>query len=115
QNNHAGETDRSDQDIAKLGETGRVLLGRDDLDDDRRRRRLLHQNFSNASAASVRTATPLGPFGRYGRASSDHAVPAMSRCAHGTPSTNSLRNSAAVIEPAARPPVFIKSAMSLLI
>ena len=65
-----------------------------------------HDPAVNGSSARVRTATPLGPFGRYGRASSDHAVPAMSRCAHGRPPVNSLRNIAAVIEPAGRPPVF---------
>ena len=52
----------------------------------------------NASSASVRTATPVGPFGRYGFASSAHAVPAMSRCAHGRPPANSFRNIAAVID-----------------
>ena len=61
----------------------------------------------------MRTATPLAPLGRYGLASSTQAVPAMSMCTHGSPPVNSLMNSAAVIEPAGRPPVFVKSAMSL--
>ena len=74
-----------------------------------------HSRLVNASSASVRTATPLGPFGMYGRASSSHAVPAMSRWAQGRPPANSLRNNAAVTEPAGRPPVFMRSAMSLLI
>ena len=50
----------------------------------------------------MRTATPLGPFGRNGFASSAQAVPAMSMCAHGRPPVNSFRNSAAVIDPAGR-------------
>src|SRR5262249_13863579 len=106
------EPKRSNQHVAQLREAGRILRRLDDLDDDRI---LLDQNFSNASAASVRTATPLGPFGRYGFQSSDHAVPAMAVGGHGQPAANSFRNSAAVIDPAARPPVFIMSAMSLLI
>ena len=63
--------------------------------------------------ASVRTATPLGPFGWYGFASSAHAVPAMSMCTHGSPAVNSFRNIAAVIDPAGRPPVLVMSAISL--
>src|SRR5215510_5958097 len=38
------------------------------------------------------------------------AVPAISRCAHGVPSTKRCRNCAAVIEPPWRPPVFFMSA-----
>src|SRR6185369_836036 len=100
-----------------VGQARQLALGRvlRNLDDDRLRLQEHDQNFSNARFASVLTATPLGPFGRYGFASSDHAVPAMSRCAHGRSPANSFRNIAAVIEPAARPPVFIRSAISLLI
>src|SRR5437667_5653089 len=102
------------------GETGRIARRFDDLDDDGLLRLLgCHSNFQswlvNASSARVRTATPLGPFGKYGLASSAHAVPAMSRWAHGRPPVNSFRNMAAVIDPAARPPVLVKSAISLLI
>src|SRR5947209_5732765 len=64
---------------------------------------------------SVRTAMPVGPFERYGLASSPQAVPAISRCAHEAPSANSFRNAAAVIVPALRPPTFLMSAMSDLI
>src|SRR5262245_19097011 len=109
QHDEPGEAERPDEDV---GDAGGIVRRLDQLDDDRRLF-LLYQNFSNASSASVRTATPLGPLGRNGLASSTHAVPAMSRCAHGRLSVNSFRNSAAVIEPAGRPPVFIMSAISL--
>ena len=66
-----------------------------------------------ASSVRVRTATPVAPFGWDGFASSAHAVPAMSMCTHGSPPVNSLMNSAAVMAPAARPPVLVKSAISL--
>ena len=62
---------------------------------------------------AVLTPTPLGPFGKYGFASSAQAVPAMSRWTHGKPPVNSFRNIAAVIDDAGRPPVFMMSAMSL--
>src|SRR5712692_7671296 len=75
---------------------------------------LTQVSLVNASSARVRTPTPLGPFGRYGLASSAHAVPAMSMCTHGSPPVNSFRNSAAVIDAAGRPPVFDRSAISLL-
>src|SRR5882672_1430425 len=65
--------------------------------------------------SNVRTAMPVGPFDLYGFASSPQAVPAMSRWAHETPSANSLRNAAAVMVPALRPPTFLISAMSDLI
>ena len=54
-----------------------------------------------ASATSVWTPQPEPPLPAYGLPLS-HAVPAMSRCAHGTSPTKRSRNSAAVIEPALR-------------
>ena len=48
---------------------------------------------------SVRTPKPVPPLGACGRARSEKAGPAISRCAQGTPETNSSRNSAAVIAP----------------
>src|SRR5262249_58973969 len=74
----AGQAERTDQHAGELRQAALVGRWRDDLDDDRVG--ILNQNVSNASAASVRTATPLGPFGWYGLASSAHAVPAISRC-----------------------------------
>src|ERR1051326_3329341 len=65
--------------------------------------------------SSVRKAMPVGPFDRYGFASSPPAVPAMTRCAQATPSANSLIKAAAVMVPAFRPPTFLMSAMSDLI
>src|SRR5690606_20316857 len=58
------------------------------------------QRFADrASATSVRTATPVGPFGCHGFASSAHAVPAMSRCAQGVSPVKALRKSAALMAP----------------
>ena len=57
---------------------------------------------------------PVAPFACHGFASSTQAVPAMSRCAHGTSPANCLRKTAAVIAPAGRPPVLDMSAHSLL-
>jgi len=60
QREDAGQPDRAQEDIRQP----RKLRGFDDLDDDR----ILQFHFGqesalNASSASVRTATPLGPFG----------------------------------------------------
>src|SRR5688572_8094952 len=122
----AAQAERTEQHVRQAE---RIVIRLDDLDDDRRRLRLLdggtqqqrqkakgrRQNGSlaffppaqlcgpkseNASSARVRTATPLAPFGRYGLASSTQAVPAMSMCTHGRPAVNSPMNSAAVMEPA---------------
>ena len=102
---HAGQSERLEQDIGQPARscsrsTSLTMIGdgrllKVDATSSKPIRWLV-----NASSASVRTATPLGPFGRYGFASSAHAVPAISRCAHGRPPVNSFRNSAAVIEPA---------------
>ena len=46
-------------------------------------------------------------------ASSAHAVPAISMCTQGASPANSLMKSAPVMAPPARPPVFVKSAISL--
>src|ERR1051326_1325069 len=98
-------------DVRELRQARRIFR-LNDLDDDRLG--LDHaSNVSNASDASVRTATPLAPFGRYVFASSAHAVPATSMWPHGSPPVNSFRNIAAVIDPAGRPPVLVKSAISL--
>ena len=45
---------------------------------------------------------PLAPLPEWGCALSCQAVPAMSKCAHGVPSTNSSRNLPAVMVPARR-------------
>src|ERR1700679_384494 len=71
--------------------------------------------LARANSTNMPTGTPVGPFGIATRSVSENAVPAMSRWTHGTPSANSSRNLAAVIEPAARPPVFFRSATSDLI
>jgi len=63
----------------------------------------------------VRTVTPVPPLGPRVPSRSDNAVPAMSRCAHGTPSVNSRMKSAATMEPAPRwLEMLLRSAMSLL-
>jgi hypothetical protein len=56
QDDGAGEAEGADQDV---GEPRGIVWRLEKLDDDRLL--LLYQNFSNASSASVRTATPLGP------------------------------------------------------
>src|SRR5581483_8949025 len=118
QHDHARETERAEQHCC---EAGGILRRLDNPDDDRGR--LLNEQGQHgrppparlqARPASVRTPTPVAPLGMYGLASSAHAVPAMSRWAQGSPPANSLRNSAAVIAPAGRPPVLVKSAISLL-
>ena len=67
------------------------------------------------NSTKVRTATPVGPLDRKGVAGSPQAVPAISRCAHDTPSANSFKKAVAVIVPAFLPPTFLMSAMSDLI
>src|SRR3989338_10998026 len=69
------------------------------------------------NSISVLMPKPVAPSGTDGKVSfSAQAGPAMSRCAHGVSPINSLRNSAAVIEPAPRPsPMFFMSATLLLI
>src|SRR5687767_15192011 len=80
------------------------------------RQRHLHFLLARSTIRnSVRTAIPVGPLERYGFASSPHAVPAMWRYAHETPSANSFRNAAAVMVPALRPPTFLMSGRSDLI
>src|SRR5207249_2762873 len=66
-----------------------------------------------ASSTKVRTPTPEGPLDMKGLASSSQAVPAISRCAQGVLSANSLRNMAAVIAPPGRPPTLVISAKAL--
>ena len=50
-----------------------------------------------------------------GRVSSTQAVPAISRWIHGVSSAKTCRNSAAIMAPPHRPPVFLMSPMSDLI
>ena len=69
--------------------------------------------IESARVARVRTPTPVAPLGCQACASSHQAVPAMSRCAQGSPPLNRLRNSPAVIAPAGRPPMLATSAVSL--
>src|SRR5690348_4924817 len=64
------------------------------------------------NSTNVPTGTPVGPRGMVPRSDSVYAVPAMSKWTHGYSSANSLRNSAAVIVPAGRPPEFLISATS---
>ena len=64
-------------------------------------------NSSALVKETTKRAPPRAP-------SSAQAVPATSRCAHGRPPVNSFKKSAAVIEAAGRPPVLVKSAISLL-
>ncbi len=52
-----------------------------------------------AKSISVLTPTPVAPFGIHAFASSYHAVPAISRCTHGTSFINSRINIAPVIAP----------------
>ena len=54
------------------------------------------------------------PSARRGSPCVAHAVPAMSRCAHGLPLTKRWMNCAAVIAPPGRPPTFFMSAISRL-
>ena len=65
-----------------------------------------------ASSINSGVPNPVAPLLRQVRAASACAVPAMSICAQGTLSTNSARNSAAVIEPAFGPPMLVRSAIS---
>ncbi len=64
---------------------------------------------------NARTGVPVGPFAMNADSPSRYAVPAMSRWIHGVSPTKFLRNAPAVSAPAGRPPVFLRSAMSLLI
>ena len=59
-----------------------------------------------------RTAMPLGPLAMNGRESSTQAMPAMSRWIQGVSSAKWCRNSAAVIAPPKRPPVFLRTQLS---
>src|SRR5205085_7350894 len=69
-----------------------------------------------ATSTSVRTPKPLPPASSQGLLDSKNAGPAISRCTHGLPATNSSRNLAAVIAPPQRPsPTFLMSATSLRI
>ena len=68
-----------------------------------------------SASSKSRTPKPVAPFARYARSSVVHAVPAMSRCAHGILPTYFSRNAAAVIAPPSRPAEFLMSATSLLI
>src|SRR5579859_1605110 len=59
-----------------------------------------------------RTPKPVAPSGLVGAAEGFfHAVPAISKCAQGTPLVKRWMNIAAVIEPPGRPPVFFMSAI----
>ena len=64
-----------------------------------------------ASSISSFVPNPVAPLFRHVRGAGSCAVPAMSTCAHGRPSTNSSRNSAAVIDPALAPPMLVRSAI----
>src|SRR5690606_35556021 len=64
--------------------------------------------FSRKSTSSG-TGRPVAPLFESAR----HATPAMSRCAHGIPSTNFARNAAATLAPPSRLPAFAKSAKLL--
>ena len=64
-----------------------------------------------ASSTRRRAPKPLAPLLRHVRTAGCCAVPAMSTCAHGIPSTNSSRKSPAVMEPALTPPMLVMSAM----
>ncbi len=64
-----------------------------------------------ASSRSSFAPNPLAPLLRQVRTAGCCAVPAMSTCAHGMPSTNSSRKSAAVMEPALTPPMLVRSAI----
>src|SRR6185436_6658704 len=70
---------------------------------------------SSTNSLNRRTPTPVGPLTRVASSRSVYAVPAMSRWAHGNPSTNSRRNQPAEMLPAGRPPLFFTSAMSDLL
>ncbi len=52
------------------------------------------------TSISVRTITPEPPRVTMPSSAEPNAGPAMSRCAHGRPSTNSWRNNPATLEPA---------------
>src|SRR5690606_1273887 len=60
----------------------------------------------STSSGTGRPVAPLFPSAR-------HATPAMSRCAHGMPSTNFARKLAATLAPPSRVPEFAKSAKLL--
>ena len=64
-----------------------------------------------ASSTRSMAPNPLAPLLRQVRTAGCWAVPAMSRCAHGMPSTNSSRKSPAVMDPALIPPMLVMSAM----
>src|SRR6185312_1997149 len=64
------------------------------------------------NSVKSRTPTAVGPLAWCGPSPSVYAVPAMSRCTQGYPSTNSRRNHPPAIDPAPRPPEFFTSAMS---
>src|SRR6184192_387267 len=64
------------------------------------------------NSVKSRTPTAVGPLAWCGPSASVYAVPAMSRCTQGYPSTNSRRNHPPAIDPAPRPPEFLTSAMS---
>src|SRR3954464_5430077 len=75
----------------------------------------LQRDLPLTNSMKVPVGTPVGPLGIVTRSLSEYAVPAMSRCAQVYPSANSLRNMAAVVAPAGRPPEFLMSATSDLI
>src|SRR2546428_1190977 len=64
------------------------------------------------NSGESRTPTAVGPLAWCGPSPSVYAVPAMSRCTQGYPSTNSFRNHPPAIDTAPRPPEFFRSAMS---
>lgn len=66
-----------------------------------------------SSSSSVRVPHPVPPFTNQASSLSAQAGPAMSRCAYGTPSTNSWRNKPAMMLPAPPPlATFFTSATS---
>src|SRR5207302_9501816 len=64
------------------------------------------------NSVNNRTPTAVGPLAWPTPSPSRYAVPAISRWTHGKLSTNSRRNQAPAITPAARPPEFLTSATS---
>ena len=64
-------------------------------------KRLVENHFitSDIVEQAHRLPKPVAPLVRYGNSSVAHAVPAMSRCAHGVSPTYFARNAAAVMAP----------------
>ena len=72
---------------------------------------LISKNYLFNRLYNVLTCTPVAPFGRYFSAFDRYAVPAISKCTHGTSfATKFSINNPAVIVPPSLPPVFLTSA-----